>query len=261
MRENSIKYTLIKIAYAVLLFVISVFIISRLSNSDNQDMTAQMAEAELPVVSFVSNGQALNPIHGYLDEMDVSHMRGPVYPVGAGRDLSFTVDTFGKTVSGISFEVRNINGDGLVESTKITDYREGTDKITGNFQLKDLVTSDTEYMLVMLLDTTVGVARYYTRIVWTENDSRYYMDEGIEFVKNFSQATFDKEAITDYSRYLEPNSEGDNTSFSKVNIHSSVNQVSWGDLEITEHTEPEVFVSDIHNQTGSYLLRYRVRIK
>ncbi|MBQ3795428.1 MAG: hypothetical protein II842_03935 [Butyrivibrio sp.] len=261
MREKSIKYTLIKIIYAILLFAISVFIISRLSNDDNQDMTAQMAESAFPVVSFVSEGQKVNPLHGYVNEMDVSHMRGPVFPIGSGREISFSIDTFGKIVSGISFEVRNINGSGLVENTKVTEYREASDRITGKFQLKDLISANSEYMLVMLLDTPNGTARYYTRVVWTEDGSCYHVKDEIDFVKSFSQATFDKEAISEYSRYLESNSEGDNTSFSKVNIHSSLNQVSWGDLEITEHTEPEVFVSDIHSQTGSFLLRYRVRIK
>ena len=116
-------------------------------------------------------------------------------------------------------------------------------------------------MLVMLMDTEIGRARFYSRIVWTNDESRYHIDEEVDFVRNFSIATFDKEAASEYSRYLESNSEGDNTSFNKVNIHSSFSQVTWGELQITDHTEPEIFVTDLHGQTGSYLLKYRVSVK
>lgn len=261
MREKSIKYSIIKFIYALLVFVIAVFIISIFSNTDNQDMTAQMAPATLPIVSFVADGQEVNHLRGYTDEMDVSHIRSSVFPVGSNREISFNIATYGQNISGVKFEVRNINGQGLVESTDILDYREISDKIIGSFQLKDLISGGKEYMLVMLVNSGDDVIRYYTRIVWTEEETRYHLVDEVKFVNGFSRATFDKEAISEYSKYLEPNSDGDNTTFSRVNIHSSVNQVSWGDLDIIEHTEPVTTVTDIHGQTGSYLLRYRVRIK
>ena len=261
MREKSIKYTILKFAYSILVFAIAVFIISTFSNSDNQDMTAQMAPATLPMVSFIADGQEVNFLRGYTGEMDVSHIRSSVFPVGDNREISFALHEYDQVVSEIKFEVRNIDGKGLVESTKVSDYREISGKITGTFQLKDLITAGQEYMLVMLVTTDKGDIRYYTRIVWTEEESRYHLVDEVKFVKEFSEATFSKDTITEYSRYLEPNSDGDNTTFSKVNIHSSLNQVSWGDLDIMEHTEPEVTVTDIHGQTGSFLLRYRVRIK
>lgn len=224
-------------------------------------MTAQMSEATLPTVTFTSGHKKINPLHGYLTEMDVSHMRGTIIPIGSNRDVSFKIDTYGKSVSNISFEVRNINGSGLVESTELQDYKDDSGVIKGSFQVKDLIAQNTEYMLVMLMDTERGRARFYTRIIWTNDDSRYHIDDEVEFVRSFSEATFDKEKASEYSRYLESNSEGDNTSFNKVNIHSSFNQVTWGDLEVSGHTEPEIYVTDIHPQTGSYKLLYRVSIK
>ncbi len=261
MQQKSVKLTLIKIIYAILVFVISVLVISRLSNEDNADMTAKMAPATLPVVSFINDSKAVNPLHGYLSEMDIAHVRGPVYPIGSSREIYFQIDTFGENVSGVGFEVRNIDGTGLVENTVISDYHVGDNKLTGSFVLKDLITSGKEYMLVMLIDTESGRARYYSRIIWTNDDSRYHVSEEMEFVKGFSSATFNKEQAQEYSRYLESNSEGDNTTFNTVNIHSSFSQVTWGELQITDHTEPEIFVTDLHGQTGSYLLKYRVSIK
>jgi hypothetical protein len=261
MQGKSVKLTIFKSIYAVLIFVIAVLIISKLSTGDNADMTAHMSEATLPTVTFISNFKEVNPLHGYLDEMDISHVRGTVFPIGSGRDINYKINTYGQKVSNLSFEVRNVDGSGLVENTMLQDYRETSDTITGSFQLKDLISSGSEYMLVMLMDTESGRARFYTRIVWTNDDHRYHFDEEVDFVRNFCLATFDKETASEYSRYLESNSEGDNTTFNKVNIHSSFNQVTWGDLQIVEHTDPEIYVTDIHGQTGSFLLRYRISIK
>jgi hypothetical protein len=261
MRDNSKKIAIIKTIYGILLFIISVVIIGKLSHGDNADMTAQMSKASLPVVTLINGDSEVNPMQGYISEMDVSHMRGSVFPVGVGRHIQYKINTFGGNVTNPKFEVRTIDGSSLVESTPLMDYREDSGAITGSFQIKDLITSGTEYMLVFVMDTAVGQARYYTRIVWTESEERYNIDEELDFVKSFSAATFNKNEAKEYSKYLESNSEGDNTTFSKVNIHSSFNQITWGNLNITKHTEPEVYVTDIHSQTGSYKLCYRVTVK
>ncbi len=261
MRDKSKKLTIIKIIYAIVVFTVSLFVIGKLSHGDNADMTAQMSKASLPIVTLLSGDREINPMHGYTTEMDVSHMRGAVFPVGAGRQISFRINTFGGNVSGLKFEVRTIDGTSLVESTPIMDYSESSTAINGSFQIKDLITAGTEYMLVFVMDTSVGESRFYSRIVWTEDDSRYNLDEELDFVTAFSAATFNKTEAKEYTKYLESNSEGDNTTFNKVNIHSSFNQVTWGELNITKHTDPEIYVTDIHGQTGSYKLCYRVTVK
>jgi hypothetical protein len=260
MRDNTKKITIIKIIYAIVLFTVSLFVIGSLSHDDNADMTAQMSKATLPVVNLLSGDREINPLHGYTGEMDVSHMRGTVFPVGSDRQIRFRINTYGGNVMNLKFEVRTIDGKSLVESTPIVDYSENAQTINGSLQIKDLITAGNEYMLVFVMDTGVGEARYYSRIVWTE-DSRYNIDEELDFVTGFSEATFNKTEAKEYTKYLESNSEGDNTTFSKVNIHSSFNQVTWGELNITKHTEPEIYVTDIHSQTGSYKLCYRVTVR
>ncbi|SFQ01963.1 hypothetical protein SAMN04487928_11572 [Butyrivibrio proteoclasticus] len=261
MRDNLIKITIIKTIYAIAIFVIAVFALSKLSNGDNADMTARMQPATLPVVTLVTDEGDVNPLHGYLSDIDVNYMRGTVFPVGGDRSFSFKINTFGSNVWNIGFELRSIDGNRLIENTPITDYAEDNDYITGNIQLKDLITADTEYMLVFVMETDNGTVRYYTRVVWEESGSKYNLDECLSFVLGFSEATFSKTEAKEYSKYLESNSEGDNTSFNKVNIHSSFSQVTWGELNITKHTTPEVYITDIHSQTACIELQYRVALK
>ncbi len=261
MRDNLVKITIIKTIYAIAIFVIAVFVLSKLSNGDNADMTARMQPATLPVVTLVTDEGDVDPLHGYLSEVDVNYMRGTVFPVEGDRSFSFKINTFGSKVWNIGFELRSIDGSRLIENTQLTDYSEDSDYITGNIQLKDLITADTEYMLVFVMETESGTARYYTRVVWQESGAKYNLDECLSFVLGFSEATFSKTEAKEYSKYLESNSEGDNTSFNKVNIHSSFSQVTWGDLNITKHTTPDVYITDIHSQTACIELQYRVALK
>ena len=261
MRENSIKITILKIVYFIVVLIAAIFVTARLYSSDNADMTAPMPGATLPVVTINNSMRKINPLHGYLSEVDVNYLRGCIMPIGTGREVSFNIDTYGAKVSNLMFEVRTIDGKSLVESTPIVDYKEDSDKIEGSFQIKDLISQDSEYMLVILMDTDSGTARYYTRIVWPQDEERYHLNDELDFVMGFFEATFSKNAAQEYAKYLESNSEGDNTTFSKVNIHSSFKQVTWGDLVISKHSEPLIYVTDIHDQTGSYKLSYRVTVK
>ncbi|MCH4190921.1 MAG: hypothetical protein LKF52_01345 [Butyrivibrio sp.] len=225
-------------------------------------MTAQMPAATYPVISMLENGKAVDTLHGYAQEMEVNYMHGTILPIGKNRQIQMHMQLFGTKPENLTFEVRTLDGTSLVESTKISDYREDDNAGTleASFQLKDLIESDTEYMLVILADVNGKTVRYYTRIVWTEDDSRYHVDEKLNFVRTFHDSTFDKNKAQNLSGYLETNSEGDNSSFYKVDIHSSLDQVSWGALAITSHTDPEVFITDIHGQTASFRLDYQVTV-
>ncbi len=261
MRENSILLRTLKFIYFVLVLILAMFVVSRFSNGDNADMSAPMPAATLPTVTLKSMGREMNRLHGYTSDVDLSYLRGTILPVGSNREVTYRVNTYGSNITNLGFEVRSIDGSSLVENHQIDDYRKDDDFLEGSLQLKDLITQDREYMLVILMDTDIGTARYYTRIVWTGDDDKYFLDDELDFVLGFSGATFSKTEAQEYARYLESNSEGDNTTFNKVNIHSSLSQVTWGDLNIIRHTDPDIYVTDIHKQTGSYELRYRVTVK
>jgi hypothetical protein len=257
------KKTIIKIIYIIAVFILSIIIISRFNNHQSSDMTAKMSEATLPTLSLLEDGKALATLYGYTQEMDVTHIHGTVFPTGAEREISAIMNLYGQEADNFKFEVRTLDGSSLVESTQITDVsaKSADDTVTLNFQIKDLIDANKEYALIIIADVDGRSVRYISRIVWTADEERYYFDEKLDFVRGFSQTTFDKEkAAQQIKTYLESNSSGDNSSYAKVNINSSFNQVTWGDLEIKSHTEPEVLTVDLHEQTGSFLLKYQVTV-
>ncbi len=252
------KKTIIKCAYLAAVFCISLLLAGSLVNQGNTDMTMEMGPATYPVVHMKIGEWEVNPLHGYKEAMECSFQRDSITPLGEGRKIGFVVDKYGQEIEHMMFEVRSIDGQRLVESTDITVYRQTDDKITGEFTVKDLIDADTEYMLVLLLENSWGqTMRYYTRIIQTED---YHEKEKLDYVLDFHQRTFDKEAARELTKYLESSADGDNTTFSKVDIHSSFQQVTWGDLEVSVLTEPEITVKELGEQTGSLELDYAVSL-
>ena len=101
MRDNTIKKTIIKIAYFIVLLITSIFVISKLSNVDNADMTAKMPSATLPVITMQSGDLEVNPLHGYLSKVDVNYIRGTVWPVNEDLTMAFKIKTSGTKISDV----------------------------------------------------------------------------------------------------------------------------------------------------------------
>lgn len=252
------KKTLIKCVYLAVVFLVSLLLAGAVLNQGNTDMTMEMGPATYPVIHMLVEDKEVNPLHGYKEAMQCSFQRDNITPLGEGRRVSFIVDKYGQNIEKMLFEVRSIDGRRLIENTEITDYEETGERIAGEFTIKDLIDADKEYMLVLLLENNWGqTMRYYTRIIQTEN---YHEMEKLDYVLDFHKRTFDKEAARELTKYLESNADGDNTTFDKVDIHSSFQQVTWGDLEVNEITEPEITIKELEEQTGSLELDYIVSL-
>ncbi len=250
------KKLIIKIAVCVIVFFCTLFISSSVYNQGNADMTAAMEPATLPVVHMTSGSLSFNTLYGYRQEMDGRFLRDTITPLETGRRLSFEIDKYENEIKGLSFEIRSIDGTRLVESTPIAQYREDTDSIRATVSVKDLIEKGQEYNWILKIETPTETIRYYTRIIDAEE---YYAVEKLAFVKDFHEKTFDKEAAKELVTYLESNAKGDNTTLSKVDIHCSLSQVTWGNLKITRLTKPELFITEIEKQTAAIRVNYIVQ--
>ncbi len=256
------KKTIVKFSVFIIIFLISLVVISRVMNQGNENLTMEMAPASLPIVTMEKAGIAYNQLHGYRNAMDTAYQRETVTELGDNREVSFIVDSYDLSINDIHIEVRSIDGSRLIENTPVTDIStaDKTGRIKCAVTLKDLIEKDTEYMLVILLDTEEEESiRYYTRIIWGQST---YAEEKLSFVKEFHQILYDREAAREenISKYLESDSTGDNTTFHKVNIHSSFKQITWGDLNVKEETEPVIQMTQLGTQTASFVLHYFVSV-
>lgn len=251
------KKLIINIAIIIVVFFISLFVAGSIINQGTTDMTMEMGKATFPVVTVRFNGIEMNPMHGYRKEMKTNLMRESITPLMNGRKISLQIDRFGAEISSMAFEVRSVDGERLIENTQIPEWKEQDDgTLFVTLELKDLIDMNQEYELILLITPASGeTIRYYTRIISQED---YHVTDKLEFVKDFTIKTFDKEAARSLTKYLESNSSGDNTNLGKVTIHSSFDQITYAGLPITAKTDPQITIREIDEQTGSFVTDFYV---
>ena len=115
MRRAIIKGCLLGI-----IFMAALMLISTIMNQGNTDMTTEMGEATFPVVSMSVSGYRVNNLRGYAQSMDCAYLRDTLQPVESDRKIAVQLDTYGRKISQVSFEVRSLDGERLVESTEVT---------------------------------------------------------------------------------------------------------------------------------------------
>ena len=249
MNRNWIRYSVI-----VFVFFASLFIFSIVMNQGNTDMTMEMAPASLPTASILIEDQKVNEMHGYVRRMDVATIRDSISPIGEDRKLFFQMNMYGQELKELRYEVRSVDGSRLIEDTRVTDYVKDKDVVKADVSIKDLIEKNVEYNFILIATLKDGREVYfYTRMIQCDNT---LTRTKINYVLDFHQRTFDKELAKEIAMYLEPSSEGDNSNFGKVDIHSNLNQVSWGNMKVKEISEPVVIICELSQNLASVRLDY-----
>lgn len=255
--ESRMKKTIIRIAVCVVVFLASALIIGSIMNQGHNNMTMEMAPATLPMITMESGGVACNELHGNTVEMDVAYQKDCITLLGEGRQANFTVDTFGREITGISTEVRSIDGSRLIENSEVTGWKANGKSFSVSLTLKDLIDTNTQYSLTLILELE-GEQKvyYYTTILWNDN---VHISEILEFATDFHGKLYDKEMAKELTKYLEPNSKlTDNGTFHKVNIHSSFQQITWGSLEPVQEDAASIRLTQISGNVASLLMNFVV---
>ena len=251
------KKAILKAAVFIAVFLLSVIVVGFFMNQGNTDMTAQMSRAALPTIGIVEQGREINLMRGYVERMNTAGMRENITPLNGQRQVDATIHTYGCKVGEIAYEVRSVDGSRLIENTQVTQRTEKGNDISISFRLKDLIEEGEEYCLLFRLTLEEGKEIcYYTRVIQAD----YALDQKLDFITQFSEATLDYDQLQkrEFTRKLEPNSDGDNSTLAKVNIHSSARQVAWAGLPVKRETQPEIQIREIAPQTASAVLSYVV---
>ena len=246
----------IKRGVAVLVFLVTLFVMDFFLNRDNSEITMDMPKATLPVVSVLADGHKINTMYGYTSKREEAYTKDSITPISEDRKISLVIDTYQTDIKAVAYEVRSIDGNRLIEGSNITALQKTQDHIQFSIQLKDLTEAEQEYAFVTILTMEGGEkVYYYNRFIQSEN---YYPKEKLDFIIEFHNMTFGEDG-TEIRKYLESDSKGDNSNFHKVNIHSSLAQVMWDNLSVEKAQEPEILIKDITNQTASVMLKYLVK--
>ena len=254
------KRTLKKIGSLTVVFLIAAviyFIAAQNTMEKENTVYTAMNEPTLPVIYPEVNGKEINAMHGYLQDMENQAARESITVLPEDRALKLRISTYGNTISGISYEVRSLSMDRLVEQTKLESWDNGEDSVSVTLPIQNLLAKNQPYLLTLFVSTGEKNIRYYTRIVWTDN--RYAADM-LQLAEDFSRKSLDYNQARDLTSYLETNDKEDNSSLGHVTIRASFNHLTWDGLDVEMLGEPQVTMKELDGIMGQVRVNYQVTV-
>ena len=234
-----------KAGVLAIIFIVAVIVFSIATNHVNEDLTTEMEQASLPVISVYDGTTEMNELYGYTTEMNAAFMRDTITPVEEDRKLPIVIQTYQTAIDTISYEIRSLDGKRLIANADVTSYEQNKGNITAQLEIQNLLQENEEYLLLIKLQSGDRSIYYYTRIIEAADS---YASECIEFAKDFNDRTFNSETAGTLATYMEKTT-GDNSTLQFVSLNSSLKQVSWANFEGKRLTAPVASIKEI---TGTY---------
>lgn len=221
--------------------------------------TTQMKEASFPVVRLRTGEKEMNLLHGYSSNLDANIVRECITPLNGEQSFDVVIDEKENEVKRVIYELRSIYDDELLESDTINALEKEGDQKIAKIKLKTALQEGREYAVKITLVTSESKKmNYYTRVKLIPDS---YCKEKIDFAMNFHDSIMDKKTAENVIIYLEPDGNADTSSLAYVNIHSSFDLVSWGNLKPVLMGEIVPTVKEINGDMASIELKYMISAK
>lgn len=248
------KKGFIKAGVLLLLFVGTVVGTALFINRGTMEETREMEEPVLPVMYIEMADSLINPMYGYAQEMEAQYMRESLTPLSTGRELTVVVDPMESQVEELGYQVSTADGSTVVEEGKITSLEKDGENLRADFKVENPILMNQEYTLRFNVELENGETYYYyTRLL---QRAGLNVSEYVEFVKDFYVKCTTPETASDLAAYLEPDETETNSTFTSVNIHSSFDMVTWGDLNPEVALAGTPVIKEINETTCSIGLEY-----
>lgn len=256
---KTIKGTILKIVVFLLIFISVAALYFTLNHKEPSLPEENLDTATLPVITMHYDGLEFNALHGYTSPMEAQYMRDVITPLSSDRQLSISIYRYDNNIVGISYEVRSLDTARLIEDVSLEEWQVNDSDVTAVLDISTIPEKDEEYLLIIKLTTEKhGNIYYYSRIM---EQSESEISAQLDFVNNFSLSTLDSAAFESYIGNLEISPSRDNTNLADVDIHSSFNNLTWGNLNVERVSQPVVSITEISGDTSCFQLKYKVRAK
>ena len=143
----------IKAVVLTVIFFVAVGVFSMMTNHVNEDLTTEMKNATLPVITLESSEQEVNELYGYHTKMNAASMRDTITPIGKDRKLPVTIQTYETSVDAISYEIRSLDGERLIANADVNSYDEKKGTIKAELEIQNLLQEGEEYLLLINLES------------------------------------------------------------------------------------------------------------
>lgn len=255
------KKILQKAGILFLIFIAAIvvyFVSARNSMEKEHTVYTSMDEPTLPVVYTQLNGKEVNCMHGYTQDMGNQAARESISVLPENRGMQIRIAEYGNSITGISYEIRNMSMERLIERTQITDWESSGGNTTATLPIQNLLIKNEPYLLTLTVNTSEKTIKYYTRIMWPDNT---YANDMVALADEFTRKSLDYNQAKDLVSYLETNDMEDNSSLGHVTIRASFNHLTWDGLPVKMVGEPQITIQEFDGIMGQICVRYRVSLE
>ncbi len=248
-----IKSVILGIAF--LLTLLGTFM--SLEVKQDEAMTTLFEPSDIPVLYMrTEGGKLINPAYGYAADVGARNLFNGITPLYEDRSLNISFYNYGARITDISYQIRDVETDQLLEDTVVKNIVSQEDYVNATLNIKNLIDKEKEYFLTITINTDKQKnIRYYERIIWTD---QLQTDEKLDFVLAFNGYTYNKDQISNISKWIETNETGDNTNFGRVSIYSTRAQIGWGNLLARIEGNVVPIIWEITPTTAQCSLNYKV---
>lgn len=222
----------IALGILLLCIVVAIVVIDSKTREKNDDKVVsyhEMEESKLPKVEIVWGDKSINRMSGYKERMDAALVSNSVAPVALDRTVDILVTAQDTQITGISYRIRAIGTEKLIEDGKIRDWEEGEGIISARITFSSLIEENTEYQMELVLKTKEqGELYYHTRIYCGEQEVATQL---LQFAESFSGASLDKTAAESVMvPYILTGESRNNEDLSHVDLYHKFSALTWGNL-------------------------------
>lgn len=243
---------------AVFLIVVIAAVVTAIYQNRGRESQGTLQAASYPLIRLIYEGDNYHELHGYTEKMDPVSVRDSITPLNEDRTLTMRIETYGQQIRSVSYQIRSLDGSHLIEDTQVASFQQQENEMTANLQISNLIEENKEYILMVEVDTDSRPIYYYSRIIYGES---MYTTELLNFVKEFSNATFDSGLAADFgiANYLQTDSSIGASDYSYTNIHSTRAMVTWGDWKPQRVGEVNAKITELSDTQMSVVLTYQIQ--
>lgn len=251
-----IRNILVRTIVLGMIFVGAVFFFARWINQTMPSTAEAMGNSTFPLVYMCSNGISYNCLHGYAQEMDVEYIRDTVTVLADDHVLDIRIQPFDTNIEGVSYEVLTLDGKESLENTNVIRLTEEDGYVTASLQIQNQILLGQEYILKLQVTAGGREIYFYTRLLLEDG---LHLDEYLDFVTGFYEKCVNKTDQNALGTVVEPDeTTGKSQTLASMDIHDTVSQLMWGELNPRIYYKPTPSLVDINGTTASFVLEYRI---
>lgn len=217
--------------------------------------TTKMEDATFPLLTIKSGDSRINLLHGYSSNLNANSLREALTPLNSDQSFEILINEEKYVIKKLNYELREYVGNKLIESGSVSVFDQVDEEKSAKIKLNTKL-SNKEYAVKITLVTSKSNKMYYYNTVKVIDQA--YLKEKLDFVMEFHNTLKEKESANQLIKYMEPDPEVENSTLSYVNIHSSFELVSWGNLKPKFLTQVIPTIKEIYADTALVELNYYI---